>query len=527
MVEPTEGPAPAQLRDVEPHQEGPPRVVVIGAGPAGLTAAYILATRHGITPTVLEADDIVGGISRTVERDGWRFDIGGHRFFSKVKEVSELWHEILPEEDFMLRPRMSRIYYRGKYIDYPIKAGNALRQLGLKEAIYCGLSYVWVRIRPPKDQTTLEGWVAARFGWRLYEHLFKSYNEKLWGVPVNKLPADFAAQRIKNLSLGNAVLTALRPKRNQKEITSLIEEFEYPKYGPGMMWERCRDLVEAKGCDVVMRHRVVEVRHEGGRATAVVAEGPDGTRTEYPCDHVISTMPISQLLAAMAPTATEEAVRAAGDLRYRDFLTVALVVPEEAAFPDNWIYIHDKKVGVGRIQNFGAWSPYMVKDGRTCLGLEFFVFEGDETWSTPDEELIAQGARELGQLGLVDPSKVEEGFVVRMPKAYPFYDQEYKANVARIVDWLDHEAPNVHPVGRNGMHRYNNQDHSMLTAMLTAENIATGTHHDVWSVNVEEEYHEESSADDAHRPTGTGRDAPVVAREHYGPDHPVNKAPTP
>ena len=274
MVEPTEGPAPAQLGNVEPNHAGPPRVVIIGAGPAGLTAAYVLATRHGITSTVLEADDIVGGISRTVERDGWRFDIGGHRFFTKVKEVSALWHEILPDEDFMLRPRMSRIYYRNKYIDYPIKAGNALRQLGAKEAVLCGLSYVSVRIRPPKDQTTLEGWVAARFGWRLYEHLFKSYNEKLWGVPVNKLPADFAAQRIKNLSLGNAVLTALRPKGKQTNITSLIEEFEYPKFGPGMMWERCRDLVEEKGCDVVMRHRVVEVRREGGRATAVVAEGP-------------------------------------------------------------------------------------------------------------------------------------------------------------------------------------------------------------------------------------------------------------
>ena len=244
MVEPTEGPAPAQLGNVEPNHAGPPRVVIIGAGPAGLTAAYVLATRHGITSTVLEADDIVGGISRTVERDGWRFDIGGHRFFTKVKEVSALWHEILPDEDFMLRPRMSRIYYRNKYIDYPIKAGNALRQLGAKEAVLCGLSYLSVRIRPPKDQTTLEGWVAARFGWRLYEHLFKSYNEKLWGVPVNKLPADFAAQRIKNLSLGNAVLTALRPKGKKTNITSLIEEFEYPKFGPGMMWERCRDLGE-------------------------------------------------------------------------------------------------------------------------------------------------------------------------------------------------------------------------------------------------------------------------------------------
>jgi protoporphyrinogen oxidase len=500
----------------------PPKVVIIGAGPAGLTAAYELVTRYGITSTVLEADSVVGGISRTVERDGWRFDIGGHRFFTKVKEVEAFWHEVLPDEDFMLRPRMSRIYYEGKYYDYPLKASNALKNLGIWEAFLCVMSYVWARIRPPKDQSTLEGWIVARFGWRLYKHFFKTYNEKLWGVPVNKLPADFAAQRIKNLSLWNAVVNALLPKRNQKEITSLIEEFQYPKYGPGMMWERCRDLVEAKGCSVLMETRVVGIRHEGGRAVAVVAETRDGTRSEYPCDHVISSMPISQLLKAFDPPPSARAFKAADDLRYRDFITVALVVPEKYSFPDNWIYVHAKAVQVGRIQNFGSWSPYLIKEGRTCLGLEFFVFEGDETWNKPDEELIEQGKRELGILNLVDPSKVEAGYVVRMPKAYPFYDEHYKANVARIVDWLDDCAPNVHPVGRNGMHRYNNQDHSMYTAMLTAENIATGSTHDVWSVNVEEEYHEES---DRSGSRGTGRDAPVIPRAHYPEDHPVHQPP--
>ncbi|MGH9188964.1 MAG: NAD(P)/FAD-dependent oxidoreductase [Acidimicrobiales bacterium] len=506
-----------------------PNVVIIGAGPAGLTAAYELAARYGIPSTVLEADSIVGGISRTVERDGWRFDIGGHRFFTKVKEVEAFWHEILPDEDFMLRPRMSRIYYEGKYYDYPLKASNALKNLGIWEAFLCVMSYVWVRIRPPKDQTTLEGWIASRFGWRLYKHFFKTYNEKLWGVPTKNMPADFAAQRIKNLSLFNAVVNALLPKRNQKEITSLIEEFQYPKLGPGMMWERCRDLVEAKGCKVMMNTRVVGIRHEGGKAVSVTAETRDGARSEYPCDHVISSMPISQLLKAMDPPASDPAVKAAGDLRYRDFLTVALVVPERYSFPDNWIYVHSKDVQVGRIQNFGSWSPYLVKEGRTCLGLEFFVFEGDETWNRPDEELVEQGKRELGVLGLLsDPSLVEAGYVVRMPKAYPFYDQHYKANVARIVEWLKASAPNVHPVGRNGMHRYNNQDHSMYTAMLTAENIATGTQHDVWTVNVEEEYHEESSKKDAAGvgARGTGRDAPVIPRHHYGDDHPVNQPPS-
>ena len=431
-----------------------PEVIIIGAGPAGLTAAYELVERYGIRSTILESDSVVGGISRTVERDGWRFDIGGHRFFTKVKQVEALWHEILPDEDFMLRPRMSRIYYRGKYYDYPLKASNALKNLGLWEAGLCVMSYVWARVNPPKDQTTLEGWIAARFGWRLYRHFFKTYNEKLWGVPTNRMPADFAAQRIKNLSLWNAAVNALLPKRNQKSITSLIEEFQYPKFGPGMMWERARDLVEAKGCKVVMNARVVGIRHERGRAVSVTARGRDGTLTEYPCDHVISSMPMSQLLHAMAPTASETAVRAASELRYRDFLTVALVVPKEYSFPDNWIYVHAKEVQVGRIQNFGSWSPYLVKEGRTCLGLEFFVFEGDDTWNKPDAELVEQGKRELGILGLVDPAKVEAGYVVRMPKAYPFYDEHYKANVAKIVEWLNAHAANVHPVGRNGMHVY-------------------------------------------------------------------------
>lgn len=501
-------------------------VVIVGAGPAGLTAAYEL-TRHAIAPTVIEADDIVGGISRTVERDGWRFDIGGHRFFTKVKEVEAFWHEILPDEDFMLRPRMSRIYYNGKYFDYPLKASNALKNLGVWEAFLCVMSYVWARIRKPKDQTTLEGWIVARFGWRLYKHFFKTYNEKLWGVPVNRLPADFAAQRIKNLSLFNAVVNALLPKRNQKDITSLIEEFQYPKYGPGMMWERCRDKVEAKGTKVLMESKVVGIRRDAHGATGVVVKSADGATTEYPADHVISSMPMSSLLRAIDPPVPAEVLAAANDLKYRDFLTVALVVPEECSFPDNWIYVHSPDVGVGRIQNFGSWSPYLVKEGRTCLGLEFFVFEGDETWNTSDEDLVEQGKRELGILGLVDPAKVEAGYVVRMPKAYPFYDEHYKANVAVMNDWLKANTPNVHPIGRNGMHRYNNQDHSMYTAMLTVENIVSGTTHDVWEVNVEEEYHEESAAsgaDDAMKGTrGTGRDAPVIPRDAYRDDHPINR----
>ena len=472
-----------------PEADETERVVVIGAGPAGLTAAYQLANA-GTPPTVLEADSVVGGISRTVERDGWRFDIGGHRFFTKVGAVQKLWWEILGEDDFLLRPRMSRIYYRGALFDYPLRAMNALKGLGLVEAALCVLSYAWVRIRPPKDQTTFEGFVAARFGYRLYRIFFKTYTEKVWGVPATELQADFAAQRIKNLSLANAVINALLPKRNQKDITSLIEEFHYPKYGPGMMWERARDLVEAKGTKIFMESKVAAVHHAGGRAVAVTADS-HGTPTRFDATQVISSMPLSELVLAMDPPAPEHVALAARSLAYRDFLTVALVVPEDAGFPDNWIYIHDPGVKVGRIQNFGSWSPYLVKEGRTCLGLEYFVFEGDELWTAADEDLVALGTRELASLGLVDPERVETGYVVRMPKAYPMYDAHYKDNVQVMRDWLAEVAPNVFPVGRNGMHKYNNQDHSMLTAVLAVENIQ-GADHDIWAVNVEADYHEEA-----------------------------------
>ena len=506
--------------DNSPPATGPadtPDVVIIGAGPAGLTAAYCLH-KHGVASVILEADDVVGGISRTAERDGWRFDIGGHRFFTKVAEVEALWHEILPDEDFLLRPRKSRIYYGGKYFDYPLKVGNVLRNLGPIEAVRCVLSYVWVRIHPPKDQSNFEGWVAARFGWRLYRTFFKTYTEKLWGVDADQIQADWAAQRIKNLSFLTAVTNALLPSRGKTDVTSLIEEFQYPKYGPGMMWEVCREKVEASGSTVHMRTGVTRVRHADGGAFEVEATGPDGAAHIFACTDVISSMPITELVQAMDPPAPDEVLRAATGLSFRDFITVALVVPEaEVPWNDNWIYVHDPAVGVGRIQNFGSWSPYLVKEGRNVLGLEYFVFEGDGMWTMADDDLVELAKKELGILGLVEPDRVEAGYVVRMPKAYPTYDETYRANVDVLRGWLGEHTPNVHPVGRNGMFRYNNQDHSMFTALLTVENICTGSAHDIWAVNVEEEYHEEAEGvgpedagiDDS---KGTGRDAPVLPR---------------
>jgi protoporphyrinogen oxidase len=480
--------------------------VVIGAGPAGLTAALRLAER-GVPPVIVEGDDVVGGISRTVVRDDWRFDIGGHRFFTKVPEVEQLWGDLLPGDELMRRPRLSRIYYDGKFFDYPLNPWNALSNLGAVESARCLLSYLWAHVRPGQDDDNFEGWVSSRFGSRLYRMFFKTYTEKVWGMPADEMPADWAAQRIKSLSLGGAVRNAIGWRADGGQVTSLIEEFKYPQLGPGMMWEACRDRVTELGATLRFNSPVASVTHRAGSATAVTVT--DGT--VLPADAVVSSMPFGELILAMDPLPPEEVTTAAKSLRHRDFLTVALVVPEAAGFPDNWIYVHSPDVRLGRVQNFGSWSPWMVRPGTTCLGLEYFVNEGDAVWSMSDEELIGFAAEELSTIGLLDPSVVERGYVVRVPKAYPVYDTGYQDHIATMRAWLEECAPNVHPVGRNGMHRYNNQDHSMLTAMLAAENILDDTRHDLWAVNVDEEYHEEHSTEASNGLGWGGRAAPITA----------------
>ena len=468
--------------------------VVIGGGPAGLTAAYVLA-RRGRSPIVLEKDDIVGGIARTVEYKGFRFDIGGHRFFTKVGSVQRLWRKMLGP-DMLRRPRLSRIYYNGKFFDYPLKAMNAFRGIGIVDAVRVLFSYLWIRVRPIRPEVSLEDWVSNRFGRRLYRIFFKTYTEKVWGIPCDKIGAQWAAQRIKGLSLVTAVLNAIRGNRGGgDQIKTLIEEFEYPRLGPGMMWEAFAADINRNGGRIEMKSDVVCLRHDGSRVTSVDYR-KDGVVTQIPAETVLSTMPLRELIAKLDPPPPAAIVAAANRLNYRDFITVALVVDAPELFPDNWIYVHDPGVKLGRIQNFKNWSPEMVPDPqKTCLGLEYFCFEGDGLWTTPDDELVRLGTREVAQIGLLGGGKVIDGTVVRMPKAYPVYDEGYEAAVDEVRKYLA-QFSNLQVAGRNGMHKYNNQDHSMVTAILAVDNLA-GQHHDTWSVNQDDEYHEEGNQDEA------------------------------
>jgi protoporphyrinogen oxidase len=471
-------------------------VAVIGGGPAGLTAAYWV-TGRGRPAVVFEADTQVGGIARTVVYKGFRFDIGGHRFFTKVKAVNELWDQVLGPE-MLRRPRLSRIYYNGKYFDYPLKAMNALFGLGIINAIQIMASYVWVRIKPIAPEVSVEDWVSNRFGRRLYQIFFKTYTEKVWGVPCSELGAQWAAQRIKGLSLRVAVTNALfgRFNRDKTKVKTLIEEFKYPRLGPGMMWEAFQKELESRGCPVELESRVKQVSHDGKRITSIEIERHGVTRT-LDVSAVISTMPLRTLVRALSPAAPPQVLDAANRLRYRDYFTVALVINQENMFPDNWIYVHDPKVKLGRIQNFKNWSPAMVPDQRqTCLGLEYFCFEGDGLWNLSDAELVELGKRELAAIGLADPATIVDGTVVRQPKAYPIYDEGFVQALDVVREYLL-TFENLQVAGRNGMHKYNNQDHSMVTAILAARNLL-GADHNVWAVNADEDYHEEDhlQADD-------------------------------
>jgi protoporphyrinogen oxidase len=476
------------------------KVVIIGAGPAGLTAGYLLS-KNDVDVVVLEADPVyVGGISRTVTYKGFHFDIGGHRFFSKSRAVEDLWTEILPE-DMLIQRRSSRIFYNGQFFSYPLKPVEALLKLGVFRSTLCILSWLKARLFPVRNPRNFEDWVSNQFGKRLFNTFFKSYTEKVWGMSCREISADWAAQRIRGLSLGSAIKNALIPQRyngdRSQVIKTLIHSFRYPRRGPGMMWEECADKMTKLGGKLEMGCRVTRCSYDkADDSWTVDYKDTRGDLHSVEAEHVISSAPMRELARDLSPAVSERAKRAAESLKYRDFLTVMLILKDRQMFDDNWIYIHDPGVKVGRVQNFRSWSPEMVPEpGKVCYGLEYFCFEHDGLWDSSDSQLIELAKRELIQIGLVKQDDFIDGCVVRQKKAYPVYSDDYAQNVATIRKELEMRYPNLHLVGRNGMHKYNNQDHAMMTAMLCVENIlADAKLYDLWQVNSDAEYHEQGPA---------------------------------
>ena len=437
-----------------------------------------------------------GGISRTVVYKGYRFDIGGHRFFSKSDVVEKFWAEVL-EDRLIERMRLSRIYYNDKFFNYPLSPYEAFRKLGPIYSFQCFFSYLKVKLFPIREIKSFEDWVINNFGRKLYLTFFKTYTEKVWGIPCSEISADWAAQRIKGLSFYSLLKSLFQKQKgtsgNKHVIKTLIDRFRYPILGPGQFWEEIQRVLNEKQPTVFMHHDVVGIRRVAGKLELTFKTA--GGETKKCFDHLISTMPVNKLIAAMDPAQVPAEVKtAANHLKYRDFLIVALIIDAADLFPDNWIYIHDPKVNVGRIQNFKNWSPSMVPDERkSCLGLEYFVNKHDRVWSMADADLLKLAEAELRTLGLIDSrTKVEDGSIIRVPKAYPVYDDQYKDHVAVIRAYIEKEYPEIQLAGRNGMHRYNNQDHAIMTGFLAAENIAEGSpKYDLWNVNNDASYHEE------------------------------------
>lgn len=508
------------------------KIVVIGAGPAGLTLAYELLKAGKKNVIIYEADTQVGGISKTVEHNGNRIDIGGHRFFSKSEWVMSWWENFLPikvdkdealslkyqgkslnldvtaneattsSDDVMLvRSRLSRIYYNKRFFDYPLKlTPENLSKLGLKKTFLFGLSYAWARIKKITPELTLEDFFINRFGRKLYLQFFKEYTEKVWGVPCSEISADWGAQRVKSLSILSAVLHACKDAlgldKNKKVQTSLIEQFIYPKFGPGQMWEVVARQIEAMGGRIVMETNVSGISIENDRVVSVTISDKNGQKTTVPCDVVASTMPVKDLVSATGAYWPAEIRQIAQELQYRDFITVGLLYKTSdlvSSLEDNWIYIQEPGVNVGRVQIFNNWSPYMVdKPGTVWLGLEFFCKETDTLWQLNDQDMIKLAISEMKKIKLVTADTALDSIVVHVPKAYPgYFGKSYEAfgTIRKALDSVD----NLFLIGRNGMHRYNNQDHSMLTAKEAAEQIASGQvdKSKIWKINVGDDYHEQ------------------------------------
>jgi len=464
-------------------------VVIIGAGPAGLTAAYELQ-EQGQTCVLLERDKVVGGLSRTVRYKNYGFDIGGHRFFTKIDRADRLWRKVLGE-DFIRVPRLSRILYRGKFFRYPLQPWNAFWGLGPWNTLAVLASYARAKLRPRSHEEYFDHYIINRFGRRLYEIFFKTYTEKVWGIPCSQIRSEWAAQRIQGLSLIKAIRNAFFGKADGS-VKTLIEEFDYPRLGPGMLWERVADLVQESGSTLHLGREVREIWHDDQQITRIVHVDPETGEDEQVVSGsaYLSTMPLRTLIDRLHPAAPREIIDAAHELRYRDFLTVNLILKQENLFPDNWIYIHSPDVRVGRIQNFGNWSRELVPEpNRSSIGMEYFCFEGDDLWMMEDADLLALARAELEELGLARSTDVVDGFVMRVKKAYPMYNGKFGHNLETLKKYLS-RFKNLQLLGRNGLHKYNNQDHSMLTGFLAADNLLHGQEHDIWLVNTDTEYHE-------------------------------------
>ncbi|HTZ57608.1 MAG TPA: NAD(P)/FAD-dependent oxidoreductase [Acidobacteriaceae bacterium] len=525
----------------------PKTALLIGAGPAGLTAALEFLRRSDVHPIVIEASQEIGGISRTVRHNGNRIDIGGHRFFSKSDRVMNWWMDLMPPEAtadtqhalryqnkqralsitasgatpetadlvMLVRPRKSRIYFLRRFFDYPIKlTGDTLSKLGLVRTVKIGVSYLVARLFPRKVEKSLEDFLVNRFGRQLYLTFFKSYTEKVWGVPCERISAEWGAQRIKGLSLTTAILHFLKKTfsspgnqaiQQKGTETSLIEKFLYPKYGPGQLWEHVADLIREQEGEVLLGWRATRLFVEGDTITAVEAVNDSGQHRRFAADYVFSTMPVRELIDAMDTPIPAPVKEVSDGLQYRDFITVGLLVNQltvrEAGggpLKDNWIYIQEPDVLVGRLQIFNNWSPYMVADpNKTWIGLEYFCYQTDSLWNMSDEDLKKFAIAEVEKIGILRASDVTDAHVVRVPKTYPAYFGTYdRFHVIR--EFLD-RFENLYLVGRNGMHKYNNQDHSMLTAMTAVDNILAGIRDkdNLWSINTEMEYHEEGARNEA------------------------------
>jgi len=471
------------------------KAVILGAGPAGLTAAYELV-KNGIKPVIIEKDSLIGGIARTVKYKNYRFDIGGHRFFTKNSEIESLWKDTL-KDGFLTRPRLSRWYFQKKFFEYPIKPLEVVRLFGFDSIKFIS-SYLMARIFPVKPEISAADWYTNQFGKALAKPFFIRYNEKLWGIPCNKLSMDFGKQRVRGVSFLGTVTNHIRKTlgMGKKEIASFIDQFYYPKYGPGMMWESFKEKIEKAGGKFFMESEVVQIEHKNKKIVSVVIRNKRGREKRISGDFFLSSIPLKDLIFLLKPLAADYVIDAANSLKFRAFITVALILKKTNVFPDTWIYTHDPGMRCIRIQNFNNWSPYLVgENSRTCLGFEYTCDFNDNFWNKSEDEFIEIAIKDLVKTGFAKKEDVIDANVVKLKDVYPVYDLEYKQYVKIIKDYLESTFNkigfNIQPIGRGGMHKYNNMDHSMMTALLAARNILGKGKFDPWQVNADAEYHEE------------------------------------